>query len=120
MKNKCLVCSTEFQGRSDKKFCSNLCKSTYNNNLRKESEAITRIIDDILHKNHRILMEFCTIEAQTKYNQWMLNRKDLAKKGFQFDYFTGSYFNKQGKLYQYVYNFAWMEFSTQEILIIKK
>ena len=120
MKKQCLNCKHEFQGRMDKKFCTTLCKSAYNNKLKRDSASITKVIDEILHKNHRILMELCLVENQTKYNQWTFLRKDLAKKGFQFDYFTGSYLNKQGKVYQYVYNFAWMEFSTQEVMIVKK
>lgn len=29
--NKCLQCGREFVGRTDKKFCSNVCRSAYNN-----------------------------------------------------------------------------------------
>ena len=35
-------------------------------------------------------------------------------------YITHYYKNSQGKTYNYVYDFAWMEFSDNEILIVRK
>ncbi|MEM7371786.1 MAG: hypothetical protein AAF587_24435 [Bacteroidota bacterium] len=44
----------------------------------------------------------------------------MDKKKFNFNYYTGSYVNSCGKQYYYVYDFAWMEFSDQEVLIFKR
>ena len=55
-----------------------------------------------------------------KRNKMMAGRLELTKMGFHFDYITGIYTNKEGKMYHNVYDFAWMEFSTQEILIVRK
>lgn len=54
-----------------------------------------------------------------KRNKMTIARLELAKMGFNFDYITGIYANRQGKAYHNVYDFAWMEFSTQEILIVR-
>ncbi|MEZ5044112.1 MAG: hypothetical protein R2828_29735 [Saprospiraceae bacterium] len=51
-----------------------------------------------------------------KKNKLMVPRLLLDKMGFHFHYCTGCYINNQGKLYYYIYNYAWMEFSTQELI----
>jgi len=35
-------------------------------------------------------------------------------------YKNGLYHNKDGKIYHLVYDYAWMEFSSQQILVVKK
>jgi hypothetical protein len=52
--------------------------------------------------------------------QKKVDRLELEKKKFRFNYFTRSYTNNRGKTYYYVYDFAWMDFSSQEVLIIRK
>ena len=37
-----------------------------------------------------------------------------------FGYLTGVYFNKEGKMYRIIYNFAWMDFSDQNVLAVRK
>jgi len=48
------------------------------------------------------------------------DRLVIARTGFRFDFFTGIYMNKEGKMYRLVYNYAWMEFSDQKILVVRK
>jgi len=52
--------------------------------------------------------------------QKKINRLELEKKKFRFGFFTGTYVNSRGKTYHYVYDYAWMDFSDQEVLIVKK
>ena len=35
---KCLECGTVLKGRSDKKFCSDYCRNTYNNKVNRDSK----------------------------------------------------------------------------------
>ena len=44
----------------------------------------------------------------------------LEKKNFKFHYLTGFYENAQNKRYHIVYDFAWMDFKTGEILIVRR
>jgi hypothetical protein len=53
-------------------------------------------------------------------HQKKVSRIELEKKRFRFKYLTHFYKNKHGKIYHYVYDFAWMEFSTDEVLILRK
>jgi predicted nucleic acid-binding Zn ribbon protein len=113
---KCKICSSIIYGRSDKKFCSGRCKNYYHTNLRKVTETAVKDIDIILHRNRSILLEILG-----KYKiQAKIERIILDKKKFNFKYHTHLQVNKVGKTYFYVYDFAWMEFSDDEVLIVKQ
>jgi hypothetical protein len=117
MKNlkKCTECKIELKGRTDKKFCSVQCKNDYNNTIRKGTKKDTAIIDSYLHRNREILM---TLLGDN--NKIQLDKLILSRAKFRFEYHTGHYLNKEGKTYWYVYDFAWMDFSDQKVLIIRK
>lgn len=113
---KCKMCPKIIKGRSDKTFCSVACKSAYHFKLRSVTKIATIEIDKILHRNRSILLEL--IGKSRK--QIKIKRILLEKKKFNFKYKTHFYINSQNKTYHYVYDFAWMEFSNDEILIIKR
>ena len=52
--------------------------------------------------------------------QKKVNRIDLEQKKFRFNYLTHFYINSKGKTFHWIYDFAWMSFSDDEILIIRK
>ncbi len=111
----CPLCGNKVQGRSDKKFCNIICKNTWHQKRKLENITVVDKIDQILHKNRTILQEL--MQQHTKRKVSRLKLEDL---GFNFAYCTGVYQNKQGKWYHYVYDFAWMLFSDQEVLIVKQ
>jgi len=113
---KCKICNKDFVGRSDKVFCSTRCKNYYHTNLRKVNAVAVENIDKILHRNRSILLE---ILGKNKM-QLKVNRITLEKKKFHFKYHTHSHINKQGKTYFHLYDFAWMEFSDDSILIVRR
>lgn len=113
---KCKICNTEIVGRSDKLFCSVKCKNYYHTNLRRVTSIAVKEINTILHRNRSILLE---IMGKHK-SQKKINRLVLEKKKFRFKYHTHISINKQEKVYHYVYDFAWMEFSNDEILIVRR
>lgn len=117
MKKICKKCRKEIKfGRSDKVFCSIKCKNNYHKELRKKTNEIAITIDEILHRNRSILYEFLGDNRM----QIKLSRALLAKKKFHFKYHTHFHINKQGKTYFWVYDYAWMEFSNDSVLIIRK
>ena len=73
-------------------------------------------IDNILHRNRSILIE---VMGKNK-TQAKIQRRMLDNKKFNFKYHTHLQTNSQGKVYYYVYDFAWMSFSDDEILIVRK
>ena len=56
-KRKCIECGDSFHGRADKKFCSDQCRSAYNNRLNSDATNFVRNINNTLRKNRRILEE---------------------------------------------------------------
>lgn len=73
-------------------------------------------IDGILHRNRSILLEL----LGKNLNRKKVNRLLLEQKKFRFNYFTHAHTNKEGKIYHWLYDFAWMSFSDDTILIIRK
>lgn len=113
---KCKICSKVIMGRSDKKFCSVRCKNYYHTNLRRVTNKSVSEIDKILHRNRSILLEL-----MGKNNiQKKISRLALDQKKFNFKYHTHLHVNSTGKTYFYVYDFAWMSFSNDEVLIVRK
>lgn len=110
---ECLMCKKELIGRSDKIFCSVKCKSNYGRNLRAVTTVATASIDKILHRNRSILLE---VLGKNKV-RIKIGREILDAKKFNYNYITQIHTNNQGKAVHYVYDFNWMIFSDQEILI---
>lgn len=113
---KCKLCKSSFVGRSDKIFCSIDCKNEYHVRLRQVTAKVVRETDKILHRNRSILLE---IMGKNKM-QKKVDRLVLEKKKFRYNYYTSSSINSKNKTYYHVYDFSWMSFSDQEILIIRK
>lgn len=112
---KCKICTNIIVGRRDKIFCSVRCKNYYHTNLRRVTRLAVKDIDVILHRNRSILLEI----MGKKKNQIQMARIDLEKKKFHFKYHTHFHINKQGKMYKYVYDFGYMEFSDDKVLIVR-
>jgi hypothetical protein len=107
------MCKREIKGRSDKVFCTVKCKSDYAYSLRSVTDIATVSIDKILHRNRSTLLE---VLGKNKV-QMQIKREILDAKKFNFNYITNYHINNQGKTVSYVYDFSWMIFSNQEILI---
>jgi len=117
MKKKCKMClKNNIIGRSDKIFCSIVCKNKYHKKLQDVTNKEAKKIDLLLHRNRSILLEI----MGKKNRKLKVKRYILEKKRFRFKYHTHFHINSKGKMYKYVYDFAWMEFSDDEILIIRK
>lgn len=113
--NLCLHCSKPVKGRVDKKFCSIACKNKYNYGQRARTKSEVKTIDQLLHRNHIILS---TLMGDSRKE--MFDRMILLKAKFRFEFHTGHYLNKEGKTYWLVYDYAWMEFSNQKVLVVRK
>ncbi|MBT8375320.1 MAG: DUF2116 family Zn-ribbon domain-containing protein [Bacteroidia bacterium] len=112
----CKICSKSIAGRSDKKFCSVRCKNYYHTNLRRVTNNASVKIDRILHRNRSILLEIMGKNLMRK----KVARIELEQRKFRFNYLTHYHINKDGKTYHWVYDFAWMSFSDDSILVIRR
>lgn len=107
------MCKSFFRGRSDKKFCSATCKSTYHKKLAAHTKRATKTIDKILHRNRSILQELLGKKVDVK----QIPRETLDAKQFSYDHITGYHKNSRNKIVHYVYDFSWVIFSDKNLLV---
>ena len=112
----CPICGEELVGRKDKIFCSKACKNEYHINRKLEHLPVSQPIDKILHRNWVLLKELFDQIGKKKF---FVSKAELNKAGFHTQYYTTSQKNTKGKMYYYVYNFGWMDFSEKQLMIVK-
>ena len=101
---KCPSCGEEVSGRTDKKFCSHYCKSSYHYIKNREDESnLFNKIDKQLRRNRRILKEYNRAGKAT------VRRDVLLKEGFDPSYFTHYWKNKKGDVYFFCYEFGFLK-----------
>ena len=110
----CKECGQIVAGRSDKLFCSDHCRSSYNNRLNSYSTGVIRNTNNILKKNWRILSEL-NQEGTTK-----IKRDMLVSRGFSFDYITSTYTNRSNQQYRYCYDQGYMILKEDRVLLVEK
>ena len=92
------------------------CKNYYHSQLRKASNRAAEQINEYLKRNHGILLELL---GKNK-TQIKVYRTRLEQKKFRFKYHTHFHTNSKGKMFYYIYDLAWMEFSDDEILVVRQ
>ncbi|MEZ4801734.1 MAG: hypothetical protein R2797_03100 [Gelidibacter sp.] len=114
MSKECLECGENIVGRTDKKFCSDACRNSYNNTINKDSKNLIRNTNNWLRKNYRIL-EALNPEQKTK-----VSRAKLIEKGFDFNYFTSIYKTKAGTVYYFVYDQGYLPIENDYYALVKR
>lgn len=69
MSKVCLECGDSFKGRTDKKFCSDLCRNGFNNRVKASTSNYYRVVNSTLRKNYKILEELIPKKLQKLPNQ---------------------------------------------------
>jgi predicted nucleic acid-binding Zn ribbon protein len=113
-KKKCLECGEAFNGRADKKFCSDLCRNAHNNKLNSDHVNYVRNINNILRKNRRIIENLLPEETAK------VSHQKLIDKGFNFNYFTNITTTKTGKNYTFCYEFGYLPIEGNYYLLVKR
>jgi hypothetical protein len=111
---KCEECGEVIKGRIDKKFCSDLCRNSFNNKLNSDSNNLVRNINNILRKNRRIL------EGLLQGDKTTLPKQKLLDKGFNFNYYTNQTTTKNNHTYTFCYEYGYLPLEKDIILIVKK
>ena len=112
-KRLCPECGEVIKGRVDKKFCSDMCRNSFNNKVNSDSTNYVRNINNILRKNRGILEESLQGEKTT------LSKQKLVDKGFNSKYFTHIHTTKNNHTYKYCYEYAILPLENDMILIVK-
>jgi len=111
----CLNCNKRLKGRTDKKFCDDYCRNSYNNQLKASKNNLVRNINNALGKNRRILESF----FKPKEDKVNIPKEKLLEKGFQFKYITHSYTTQKGHVYFFCYDLGYMPLENDWYLLVK-
>jgi len=84
MQRTCEECGAVVIGRSDKRFCSDQCRSSYSNRRNREPNRYVRKINATLRKNRRIL------DSLNPGGRIKVTAGRLKDQGFDFRYFTST------------------------------
>ncbi|WP_178989633.1 hypothetical protein [Winogradskyella schleiferi] len=115
--HNCLSCGNKLTGRTDKKYCDPLCKSSHQYQKTKEQpERFYNKVDNQLRLNRRILKEY------NKAGKAIVRETILVKEGFDPNFFTHYWKNKKGDVYLFVYEYGFlkrMEHDIEKFVLIK-
>jgi predicted nucleic acid-binding Zn ribbon protein len=100
-KKRCLDCGEIIRGRTDKKFCSDQCRNSYNNKLNRDSNNFVRNVHGLLRKNRRILSDFYN-DGKTK-----VHTDALIALGYNFNFFTHIIQSADGRECRYCFEFGY-------------
>lgn len=114
MERQCPECGEIIKGRIDKKFCSDLCRNSFNNRSNSDTNNFMRNINNILRRNRRILEEL-NPEGKAK-----ISKEKLMSKGFNFNYFTNTYLTKNGNHYYFCYEYGYLPLEGDYFALVKR
>ncbi len=113
MERKCLYCGKAINGRADKKFCDDQCRSGYYHIHKNESPDAFKTINRALKKN-REAMSRLNPEGKTK-----VSLGKLLAAGFNPKYHTHLYKTKKGDTYFFCYEYGYLQLANDEFLLVK-
>jgi hypothetical protein len=111
---KCVECGQDFKGRIDKKFCSDQCRTSFNNRQKSVDNAYVKDVNNILKKNRKILLEL-NPEGKNR-----VSREKMKSRGFNFSYHTSTYTTKEGAQYFYCYEQGYLPIEKDQCLLVVK
>ena len=115
MDNKsCHECGESLKGRSDKKFCCDECRNSFNNRINGNATNYIRNVNNILRRNRRILEGIIDgDETKTSYDS-------LLETGFDFRFYTHMITTRKGLKYLFCYEFGYLFIDSDAVLIVRK
>ena len=114
MEKACLECKEPLKGRTDKKFCSDQCRNSYNNEHNSDTNNYMRNVTTILRKNRRILAAF------TPTDKSKVQKSKLAEKGFNFNYHTNTYTTQKGTIYYFCYDYGFLPIENDYLILVHR
>jgi predicted nucleic acid-binding Zn ribbon protein len=115
MEKKCPECGESIKGRTDKKFCSDLCRNAHNNKQNRDTTNYMRTVNNVLRKNRRILSE----KVDKGGGKANVHRDKLSEKGFNFTHITHTYKTKKGDTYYFCYEYGYLPLERDFFFLVK-
>ena len=113
-KRVCLECGQGLHGRSDQKYCSDMCRNSYNNKVNSLVNNYVRNVNNALKRNRRILIE---LNPRGKIK---IEKSKLVAAGFNFNYYTNIYTTKSGNVYYFCYEQGYLELEGDFFALVVK
>jgi len=110
----CRECGCELRGRSDKKFCSDMCRNAFHNRLKRDLSKEIPAINRILLNNRRILRILQFENCNT------ITIESAILKGLDFSYFTSMDISPDGNPCFFCYDVGYILNSDKTIYIIDR
>lgn len=114
MDRKCLDCQLPLKGRTDKKFCDQLCRSSYYNKTKASETTVIREINKILKNNRSILKKLTP--GQPK----IISRRKLLAHGFDLNYITHIHETERKDNYRFCYEYGYLLIDMEKVLLVRK
>jgi|SRR5450631_2911421 len=115
-KRKCLNCGKTFEGRPDKKYCNDACRTGYSNEQKIKENKEIRTISLALKKNRNILKR---LKGEKEYT--LISEEMLLLNGFLFDYHTHYFISESQKnIFTFCYDYGYREVSDKKYKIIRR
>ncbi len=99
MQQTCIHCGDIYRGRTDKKYCSSSCRSSYHNKVNYKDLFPLKKINNLLKNNYKILNQLTYKNKPVK-----TSKENLVNAGFNFNYFTNTFPAKNGQTYFFCYD----------------
>ena len=114
---KCPVCGDPLVGRSDRKYCSDQCRSLENHKKKQESERPILETNRILRKNRSILKTLCPAGKAS------VRREVLDAMGYDVQVFSSIFLTGNKNIYYLCYDYGFtpiLENGIEKALIITR
>lgn len=106
---KCPSCEQIIVGRSDKKYCSDQCRSIANKSLRLSAESIIQSTNKILRKNRTILKNLCPI------GKAVVRKEVLDAMQYDVNVFSSTYKTRKNQVYYFCYDYGFTPIRAGEV-----
>lgn len=110
----CKECQKMLLGRSDKKFCDDGCRNSFNNRKNSENNRFVKSINTVLRKNRNILHSLVPDNGKTSVNE-----RTLKVLGFDFEHFTNVFENRTGNIYKFCYEYGYLKIDEGIYVLVK-
>lgn len=107
----CRQCGINLQGRIDKKFCNDSCRTLYHNQ-RQAPPMHVREINQALMRNRQIILELLGENRTT-----LCSKKQLFNLGFSAQFFTGSRESISKSMIRYCYETGFLRVGSESYLL---
>lgn len=102
-KRKCPQCDKKIEGRPNKKFCDEYCRTTFNYYRIKNNPSLFTKIHEQLMRNRKLL------DYYNKGGTVTVRKELLTDKGFDPHYFTHYWKNNKGDVYLFCYEHGFLK-----------